>query len=169
MAIIRISSRIKIKVRNNDNYFGPTTLLHQFPNKTENLSNDSSGSLSRGLFRSRSKHLCRILRQYVEAILTVVPSNVQIGESMTHLQKLLNSRSVVEIAHRHRDVIKSLPFPTSPDGSLRFSSTSEYFKIQISVTLFLSLLHTSSCEQLSLSPLEVSGLCHARLLIDMNV
>lgn len=69
-----------------------------------------------------------ILELCVEANLTFVPENIQIGSEVTHLGKLLNARCEIDIAARHRSAISSLPFPSCPDLAHRCTAFLNYFR-----------------------------------------
>lgn len=72
--------------------------------------------------------LAMILRLCVEANLTVLPENIQIGPEVIHLGKLLTARCEIHIASRHRQAIKSLNFPSSPDMARRSLAFLNYFR-----------------------------------------
>lgn len=72
--------------------------------------------------------LALILKLCVEANLTVLAENIQIGAEVIHLGKLLTARCEIYIASRHREAIKNLDFPKSPDIARRALAFLNYFR-----------------------------------------
>lgn len=72
--------------------------------------------------------LAIILKLCIEANLTVLPENIQIGPEVIHLGKLLTARCEIHIANRHREAINSLAFPSSPDIARRSLAFLNYFR-----------------------------------------
>lgn len=72
--------------------------------------------------------LHRILSACVRANFTVSPSNIQIGNGVTHLGKLLTSRCEIAIAAHHRECIKNLIPPTTAEDARRCVAFFNFFR-----------------------------------------
>lgn len=72
--------------------------------------------------------LFRILTACVNGNLTVVPSSIQIGASVTHLGKLLTARCEVAIGKHHVELIRRLAPPSSAAAARRTVAFFNFFR-----------------------------------------